>query len=213
MIFLPTRGRPDSIRRFMESYRKTDASEPVLLLVDNDDDSYAALDLHPHFRIMKMPEHGGISECFNIAFAAHPQEEAYGIMADDVLPETPHWDRLLKQACLPFSIAWGDDDMPSIGLPTHPFIAGDVARAIGWLAYPHTKHWFVDNVWKDIADMLGGRQLAHVRTPHLHILNNKAPLDDTYLNQPSRQADENAYNAFKENELPVLREKLASFKR
>ena len=212
MIFLPTRGRPDSIRRFAALYGKTSASAPVLLLVDHDDASYDNLILPPQFSILRMQPHNGISECFNAAFAAHPDLEYYGIMADDVVPETPHWDRLLKEACLAHGIAWGNDDMPQIGLPTHPFLSGRLVRHIGWLAYPGTKHWYVDNVCKDIADAIGGCQLKTVHTPHWHILNDKAPLDDTYLNQPSRQKDEAAYQTFREHELPALQEKLKAFR-
>lgn len=211
MIILPTRGRPRSISRFAEHYVKTAASEPVKLVIDHDDSSYEGLSLPPQFSFKVMPPHNGISECVNSIFTDHPNLEYYGIMADDIVPETPHWDTILKEACLKYGIAWGDDTMPRIHLPTHPFVSGKLVRHIGWLTYTKTKHWYVDNVFKDIADIIGGKLLTQVKTPHHHILNSKADLDETYMNQPSREKDKAAYLHFCEHELPALREHLKSF--
>jgi len=209
MIILPTRGRPDSIRRFMEAYAKTGATAPVLLVTDHDDTSYDALALHPNFKRKVMPPHNGIGECFNAVFAEYPDLEYYGVMADDVVPETPKWDMLLKEACLPFSLSWGNDGLQGAKLPTHPHIAGDVVRTLGWIACPGVMHWFVDNMWLDIANALGGgHYLTDVRTPHYHVLSGQASLDDTYMNQPSREKDMTNYAAFMKNEFPGIARKL-----
>jgi hypothetical protein len=209
MIFLPTRGRPQSILRFIECYHRTEAKEPVLLVTDHDDRSYDAITLPANFSIKVMPPHGGIGECMNAAFADHPNEVYYGLIADDVVPETPRWDQILINACLPYGISWGDDGVPGINLPTHPFIAGDLVRAIGWIACPTLKHWYTDNVCHDIAVGIGcGKFLPEVKLPHYHVFNDKAELDDTYLNQPSREKDKAAYLKFRQEELPGLLQRI-----
>jgi hypothetical protein len=205
MIILPTRGRPENIKRFIRQYHETQASEPLTLVIDHNDRSYDALELPPQFSVKTMGPHGGITECVNAVFADRPNEAYYGIMADDVVPQSLHWDRLLADACRPAAIAWGDDDQQDIGLPTHPFLGGDLVRALGWVVYPKVKHWYADNVVLDLADGLGiGKPMMEVKTPHYHVLNAKADLDDTYLSQPSREKDRLAYEAFKEKELPAL---------
>lgn len=209
MIILPTKGRPDSIKRFIGCYAKTQASEPMMLVMDEADRSYDGIELPAQFSIKRMPPHGGIVECVNAVFREHPDKTYYGIMADDVVPETPRWDVKLKEACLPYGISWGDDSMPDIGLPTHPFLAGDLVRKMGWVVCPSLKHWYADNMVKDIADGLGcGRYLPEVKVPHYHVFNNKAELDDTYMNQPSRERDKEAYLAFRDKELPGLLKKI-----
>lgn len=198
MIIMPTRGRPESVKRFARCYVETQASEPLTMVIDHDDKSYDKLELPPQFTVKVMPPHGGIGDCFNAMLEEHPDEVVYGVVADDVVPQTPHWDQLLKTACLPFGLSWGNDGVQGEKLCTHPFIAGDLARAIGWIAYPKTKHWFVDNVWKDIAIGVGhAAYLPDVHTPHFHVMNGKAELDETYMNQPSRERDFQAYAEFK----------------
>lgn len=209
MIILPTRGRPKSIERFMAAYANTGASALVLLVTDHDDPSYDALALHPNFKRKIMPPHRGIGECFNAVFAEYPNLEYYGVMADDVVPTSPQWDERLRAACLPFTIAWGNDGLMGEKLPTHPHIAGDVARTLGWLACPGVMHCFVDNMWMDIANVLGGGvYLSDVMTPHHHVLSGKAELDDTYLNQPSREKDMTNYAQFLKNEFPAIAARL-----
>lgn len=211
MIILPTRGRPESIRRFMSAYEATGAEEPVMLLVDHDDPSYDTLAMHPKFSIKKMPPHSGIGDCFNHAFKDFPSEEYYGIVADDVVPQTPGWDQLLKAACLPYGMSWGNDGVQGGNLCTHPFIAGDVVRRIGWLAAPGIKHWFVDNVWKDIAGVLGGgNYLPDVKMTHYHVLNGLAEMDDTYLSQPSREKDLQSFIAFRQTSFPEIARRIQS---
>jgi hypothetical protein len=208
MIILPTRGRPESIKRFMEAYVKTEATAQVLLVTDHDDNSYDALELHANFKRKIMPEHNGIGDCFNAVFAEYPDLEYYGVMADDVVPSSPKWDQKLKEACLPFNISWGNDGLQGANLPTHPHIAGDVVRSLGWIACPGVMHWFVDNMWKDIAGVLGGKYLPDVLTPHYHVLSGQAELDDTYMNQPSREKDMIYYMRYKNSVWPDISEKL-----
>lgn len=209
MIFLPTRYRPDSLRRFIHEYQATAVLEDkVLVIINEDDASYDEMDLPSNFSIFRSPEGMRISQCLNRAFKEYPNEKYYAVIADDVSFETHGWDTILLRECIAHGISYADDGYQGEGLPTHPFIRGDIPRRLGWLAYPHTKHCFVDNVWKIIGNIVGLKYCGDVKLTHLHPVANKGDDDVTYKNQPSYDDDRKAYLDLIASGMPELKEKL-----
>lgn len=198
MIILPTKGRPDNLVRFIGAYQKTYAILPVYVVLDASDSfRYDGITFPENWKRVTAPPGTPIGNIFNLVFEACPNEAYYGIMADDVIPETPHWDTLLRQACQPNKIAWGMDGIQNEAIPVHPFIGGELVRELGFLAAPGIRHWFVDNAWKSIAVALDAEMyLPDVKTSHHHYVNGKARLDRTYEEQPDHRADELAYLNF-----------------
>ena len=188
MIFLATRKRLANIERFIKAYHDTKATEKVILLVDEDDDTYQQLVLPEQFGILYFPK-STVTNLYNQAFALFPNEDVYGIMADDVVPETKDWDKTLRINALNVAVAWGDDGIQGIGLPTHPFLNGDIVRKLGFIAQPDLKHWYVDDFWLLMAHTIGGAYCHGVKITHHHHLNGKAAMDDTYKNQPEASQD------------------------
>lgn len=211
MIILPTLRRPDNLKRFVKAYESTKAALPVYVIFDAADAfRYNEIQTPPHWRRISVPKGTCIGVIFNLVFKAFPKEQFYGIMADDVLPETMGWDWVLRDACKPNRIAWGFDGGNDETLIRHPFIGGDLARRLGFLAAPGIKHWFVDNVWRDIASALNcGAYLPQVRMIHHHYSTGKARMDRTYEEQPSHVADADAYARFMENSFPKLIKRLS----
>jgi hypothetical protein len=125
----------------------------------------------------------------NQYFRINPNEEYYALMADDVLPETEHWDIILKEGLKDCAITWACDGIQNEGLPTHPFLNGDVVRKLGYIAHPELKHCFIDNCWYIMGQILGHKYYPNIKLTHLHHLIGKAPLDETYKNQPSMSED------------------------
>jgi hypothetical protein len=172
---------------------------------------YEGLELPKTFKIVKVSTGTRIGDIFNNIFRYYPNEEYYGIMADDVMPETFRWDILLREACLPDKIVWGWDGGHDESLPRHPFIGGDLVRRLGFLSVPGVKHWYVDNGWQDIALGLGcGMYLPEIRMTHQHHTTGRAQNDRTYTQQPDPQADEITYKKWKKENLPLLLERLRS---
>lgn len=211
MLILPTMGRPDSLRRFITAYQKTEASLPVHVVFDADDAArYNGVETPKHWRRISAPAGTPLGGIFTRLFEKYPDEQFYGMVADDVVPETRHWDTALLEACHPDKIAWGWDGIQNERLPVHPFIGGALVRKLGWWAAPGLKHWFVDNVWKAIADALNcGVYLPEVRMPHYHFLNGKAQFDRTYQQQPNHGADAVTYEKFMREEFPKVIVRLA----
>lgn len=206
MIILPTIYRPESLKRFIAAYTHTDASLPVYVVLDAGDAArYDSVAMPPQFKRVRAPAGTRIGDIFNMVFRQFPNEDYYGILSDDVVPETFRWDILLKEACGKDKIAWGYDGIQNELLPCHPFIGGDLVRKLGFLAAPGIKHWYVDNAWKDIAEGLNcGVFMPEIRLKHYHYTNGLAQKDRAYDTQPNPVKDEIAYNMWREKELPML---------
>ncbi len=205
MLILPTMGRPHNLKRFVDTYLATEATIPIYIIFDAADaHNYVNVDVPKHFKRTSVPAGTRLGDIYRIIFHNFPNEAFYGVVADDLVPETPHWDVKLRDACLPNKIAWGFDGIQNERLPTHPFIGGELLRKLGWWAVPGVQHWFIDNVWKILADELKvGVYLPEVRMMHHHVMNQKAPLDHTYANQPDTNKDQAAYLHFMQYEMPA----------
>lgn len=194
-ILMPTKSRPQNVKRFFEAYKKTLAVEQVVLLIDDDDKylpDYMNLGTDFYFYLNKADGIGGL---MNLFYEDNPNESYYALIADDVLPETEHWDIILKHGCLETGgITWGADGIQNEGLPTHPFINGNLVRKLGYIAHPKLKHCFIDNCWHIAAKIIGGGYYPNIKMTHMHYLNGKAHMDDTYKNQPSMKDDHDVFD-------------------
>ncbi len=202
MIILPTKSRPDSLRRFIHHYRLTGGTLPIWVILDaHDAYCYSAIELPSGWRRISVPAGTPLGGIFDKLFKKYSDEPYYAMVADDVMPQTQGWDVIMATACQPDKIAWGWDGIQNENLPVHPFIGGNLVRNLGWWAAPGMKHWFVDNVWKQIADSLNcGVYLPDVKMTHLHFINGKAQMDRTYEEQPDHKTDQNAYLKFMNEE-------------
>jgi hypothetical protein len=193
MIILPTKNRPQNLKRFIHAYRTTEATEKVCLIINADDLSYLDVSLPPSFFIERAEATAarpGLGLLINEVFNKYPDEEYYALMADDVVPETLHWDRILKDACLRCKgIAWGNDGIAGKRLSTHPFIYGNLVRQLGWICYPKLNHCYIDTCIHLMGKAFGRKYFKEVKTTHYHPQAGKAALDDVYLNQPDAKVD------------------------
>lgn len=210
MIILPTMYRRANLERFVKSYQQTGASLPVWVILDwNNYGQYAGMSLPDSFKVIRVSSGARVGEIFNNIFRYYPKEDFYGIMADDVVPETYRWDILLKEACSTDKIAWGFDGGHDETLPRHPFIGGDLVRKMGFLCVPGLKHWYVDDGWRDIATGLDcGVYRPEIRMVHHHPTVGLSSQDRTYSEQPDPRTDEIRYRKWHEKELPKLIERL-----
>lgn len=186
MIFLPTRGRPENLARFFTHCMKTDVTSRIVVRTDTDDPNYPAYDaiMKAWAERLDVIHHAGmpfgfVGKC-NDLFFKYPDEPWYACLQDDIVPRTKCWDILLRDA-IQGGISYPDDGFQHDALPTNPFISGDLARAIGWLALPNVYHWYADNAWKVIGERIGKLHYTpSVLLEHHHRINGKAPDDATY---------------------------------
>lgn len=206
MIILPTKDRPNGLKRFCHFYYLTKATLPIYVIFDEKDAyRYNSIKTPEHWKRISAPAGSTLGDIFSLVFKKYPDEPFYGMVADDVVPESMEWDTKLLEACMPDKIAWGRDTIQNERIPVHPFIGGDLVRKLGWWAAPGLSHWFVDNVWGDLAKSLGnGVYLPDVKMTHFHPVNGKAENDRTYSEQPNHAVDHYKYTEFMKKEFPAL---------
>lgn len=212
MIILPTKSRPASLLRFVRVYRDTGATLPIHVVFDAADaHHYNDINTPEHWKRISVPAGTRLGGIFEKVFKKYPNEPFYGMIADDVVPETKEWDVTMATLCQPDKIVWGCDGIQNEKLPVHPFIGGDLVRALGWWSAPGLQHWYVDNVWKHLAESLkNGIYLPNLKMTHLHFVNGRAGLDRTYREQPDHTADGRAYIQFMNTSFEAAVERVKS---
>lgn len=205
MWILPSRGRPHNIVRLINAYRKTGASTPVWLRVDEDDPMVGGYYIDHPLWIMQIGERKPLSHIYAEALQTHPGADWYGFIADDVVPESPQWDVRLIEAAGSDGMAMpagGHEDYA--GAP-HFVIGGDLVRHIGWLALPGLDRLFIDTAWYDIANKLGVlRFVPDVVLSHHHFSNGRALYDKTYK-KLHKAEDRALYDAWRKTGYNQLR--------
>lgn len=210
LITLPSRGRPENVARFIEAYKATDAECDVAIRIDNDDveqRGYRALDLPTTFSLT-CAARVGCARSMTELHSWNPGYDAYGLVCDDVVPETRHWDRLLADACGRGGIAFGDDGMHGPRFATHPFIGADMIEAVGFYMPPGFNHFYIDDVWNDIGKATGRlHYMENVKMTHMHWSNGKADRA-TYQTNGLANGDRLKHEAWKIEELPAITERI-----
>ena len=212
MWILPTRSRPASCLRFINAWKATNASTPVYVRLDDDDSELESLQNLPwptEFTMHVGPRIG-LSKSINEIFEKYPNEPWYGLLADDVVPQTPHWDQLLVVAAGRINVSYPNDGAENTKLPTHPCVGGDLVRAIGWFGFPPCYHYFVDTVWQYLGEHLHNiHRLDSVIVEHLHYSFGKSEKDQVYQESGEKiRQDKQAYRAWCKSEGKLLIDRL-----
>ena len=170
-------------------------STPAWVRVDADDPTLAAYKAleRPKEWILCVGPRLPLSGVYNEAYAAM-DAEWWGIINDDVVPETAGWDRALIALAARDGMA-----VPAGGHGGTPhFVLGaDLPRSTGWLSLPGLDRIYIDTVWADIAGALGVlRHAPDVVLRHRHFSNGGALFDATYRKR--RKIEDRAiYEAWK----------------
>ena len=198
MFVLPSRGRPHNLRRLLDAWEETRATLPVWLRLDDDDPNlpeYLTISL-PSLWHLEVGPRVSLSIIYNKVYELVPETTGWwGLIADDVVPETVNWDFKLVEAAGAGGMAvpaGGHDDE---GAP-HFVLGGDLVRDIGWLALPGLDRIYIDTVWMLIAKHKGVfRRMPNVMLRHHHFSNGKALFDDTYRKH-HKPEDRRVYETF-----------------
>lgn len=200
-MICPSRGRAHHIQELAACWKQTGAKAHLIVAVDDDDpdlDPYLYLDVD--LRILSEPRRlGPILNA--VAVQAATGAAAVGFLGDDHRPRTPGWDeRLLAALEDGPGVAYGNDLLQGVALPTAAVVSAEVVRGLGYMAPPGLAHLYLDDFWKRLGTDLGRlRYLPEVVIEHLHPLAGKAEWDEGYrrVNDPALyQADGAAYQRF-----------------
>ncbi len=192
-LLCPTRGRPASLRRMVESARAT-ATGPIEIIcrIDNDDSfARAAADalglpvvVGPRKNLSALWD-----DCLPLA-----RGEIVGMLNDDVIFRSESWDKLIEKTfsdCPDKIVMVHADDLSGNGerFGPHLFVHRRWVDTLGYFSPPHFPGDYADTWINDIANILGRRvYLPHVEIEHMHPMWHKGEIDATYRERMDRQS-------------------------
>lgn len=181
-ILVPSRGRPDRMAAMAHSVHAS-TSQPVRVVAILDEDDPNRADYNsPEYEVMALPERIGYARSLNRA-AERLWDDCtiLGAFGDDVLFRTYAWDLLIEDALATPGIAYGNDLVHAQGHPTAIFMSSVIARALGYIAIPQSRHLWVDDAWKLLGQKTGTlRYVPACVFEHMHPVVGKAEMDQTY---------------------------------
>ena len=218
-VIVPTRGRPENIRKVIGAWDFTNAWDvaDLILAVDGDDPQYQGYaDLfeehrHPdtgeqlfsvHFQDKWVPMVHKLNKVA-VALAESRGYFAVGFAGDDHLPQTIDWAKRYLTVLheLGTGMVYGDDGYQGVKLSTEWAVTSDVIRALGRMVPAPVEHMYCDNSMMDLFNGAGAlRHLPEVRIEHRHPVVGKAESDEQYRRVNHRdqfRKDRLAYDQWK----------------
>jgi len=181
-VLVPSRGRPANVERLVRACALTCAGDTRLHFAFDADDEHLAANIAAAagHRYTTGPRQG-LAAWTNDLAARHIRRVdavALASLGDDMVPKTHGWDIRLLEAARARGASYPQDGRRA-DIPEAIVIMAQIVAALGWMAHPSMKHFFIDNVW---ADLLKPAYLPDVLISHLHPqVRGGDPTDRTYL--------------------------------
>lgn len=229
LVVLPSRARPHNLARLYEAAQNTCKGDTTFMIgLDADDGTRGGYPGEPAMSPerpgdvvqVRFPDskpvlqyeiregmQGNITGWINAMAVPRADEYRYvGHFGDDCVPRTEGWDVRVMEALEDTPFAFADDmeysQRPKGSLCTHVFMRSEVVRKLGYFGPPSIKHMYVDLAWMTWGHVAGITFLEDVQIEHMHFLENKAPMDESY--RLSREGVGEGYQAlsrYAENKL------------
>jgi hypothetical protein len=224
-VIVPTRGRPENIRKVIGAWDFTNAWDvaDLVLVADADDpeiQGYRKLmsEWHdmvpdgvwdPAYLIEIAEWMPMVHKLDTVArmLAGDGRYFALGFAGDDHLPQTINWAQryldVLRE--LGTGMVFGDDGYQGANLSTEWAVTADAVRELGRMVPAPVEHMYCDNSIMDLYDRAGAiRHLPEVRIEHMHPIAGKAKTDAQYdrVNHRNQfKRDRAAYEQWKRDEM------------
>lgn len=199
MWIFATRNRVDNCKRFIRLWKETEASSPVYLRLDDDDPALEEMKSLPWPKefILNIGPRVRLAGSMEEMFKNYPNEPFYGLLADDLMPGTLHWDQKLINAAGLDNLSYADEVFEKRIRICHPCVGGDLVRHVGFFAVPGIRHFCTDTFWEELYHYFGKENRQYdVTLAHAHFNFNQSARDQTY--------DES--QAIKTNDTQIFRE-------
>ncbi len=215
-VLIPTRGRPENIRKVISAWDFTNAWDvaDMIVVADADDPeigayrSIVAEDDGLPAQLVVIPS--WLPMVHKLDVAAREAASRYWAVAfagDDHLPQTINWAKtyLAQLHELGSGMVYGDDGYQGVKLSTEWAVTSDVVRALGRMVPAPVEHMYCDNAMMDLFTAAGAlRHLPQVRIEHMHPVAGKAASDEQYKRVNGREQfarDRAAYEGWQRTEL------------
>ena len=188
MWLLPTRGRPALCQDTLDACVATRMTSAGVILADpTERRQYDRLKVPKNWELVK--KRLDLQPCKHWFLRKYPNLPFYGLLFDDLIPLTRHWDKRYEEAAGDWYMIGCEDDYLSSrvgvhGMPTDFTGAfgwgGKLVRTVGWWGFPGVRQAGNDNAWLLIAENAGVRRhLKDVFMEHRNWRTGKRPCDDT----------------------------------
>jgi len=190
-VIVPSRGRPHLMERLLESWKRTTSGYSRIVMVLDGDDQYHYNEVHDKYMkesgvelAILFGERQMLTSKLN-AFCSDWEKEGsigVGFMGDDCVFMTPGWEAPIIQWLEENKgICYGNDLLQGEALPNNVFIHVDIIAALGFMAPPELKHYFIDNYWRELGVSIGKiHYFPEVVIEHRHWSNKKQEKDTIY---------------------------------
>lgn len=194
IVLVPTYKRGQKqMQELADSFTKTklwDATQLVFVIEPNDPISNAAKVDGAWIHVLPEPSAGGMQPALNAAaldYAA--KSDILGFVGDDHRFRSNDWDEQImamynSKVFGPTSaFMYGPDGSNNIEreLPTWWFMRSDVVKALGWMALPQCRHFFLDDAIRELGkETQSLRYMPDVYIEHMHFSFGKSVQDETY---------------------------------
>ena len=194
-ILLPTRKRPEQLKRFLNSLAATASNKHnffTYLYVDEDDKETDKVVLDASiplaFQVVSGPRITMSDMANKLYEKRNTDYEMYFLAGDDLIMETVGWDERLIKAYESLkgdkiALFYGDDDNTIAHPPkfaTHPILTKEWIETLGYVQPPYFVCDYADTWLNYIADSVQRKIEVPIKHPHLHYTVGKAPVDSTY---------------------------------
>jgi len=202
MWIFATRNRVENCKRFINLWIKTKANSPVYLRLDECDPTLEEMKSLPWPKefLMNIGPRVRLAGSMNEMFVKFPNESFYGLLADDLIPETDFWDKRLIDAAGSSNISCANEVYEKRKRICHPCIGGELVRHIGFFAIPGLLHFYTDTLWEDLHwEFDKYNRQDNVILAHAHFRFEQAKQDQTYIESQSIiDLDRAVYTEWKE---------------
>ncbi len=208
LIVLPSKGRPDKIEGFYDTWRKTtDGYSEVLTVLDDDDPTLLRYKKHKDIRYY-VGRGKSFSDACNRTFKKYPNYKYYYILSDDHRIRTSNWERRFTDIIEKNGgkgVSFGDDLMYGEKLASAALVSGNIFRALGFITLPGLIHMFTDNFWTEVGRSINKLfYFPNIIIEHMHFSVGKSPVDSWYMavdNKVVYEHDRRVFNKWKREEL------------
>lgn len=218
-ILLPSRGRPDNIKRLYQSILATarfpSEIEMIIRLDEDDPTKDELLDNPPPIATVFTGPRITLSKYWNECY-----DRAKGDIlmhcGDDIIFRTEDWDTKVKETFDGYSdkivFVYGNDGsgVHDGKFGTHGFIHRRWVETVGYFVPPYFSSDYNDTWLNDVAKLIGRHRHIDILTEHMHPDLNKGPLDQTHRDRIKRHFADNVGKIYQDklNERRADAEKL-----
>jgi hypothetical protein len=212
LLIVPSRGRPENIKRLCEALVNTNADLDLAVGVDQDDptlEQYKAIQNEYPFQLWISQERKRFAATVNyIALHSHEDYKYLAWMGDDHVPHTLYWDQLYRNELdkAGVGVVYGNDLVQGENIATELAFTSNIVEALGYAIPDGFIHLFVDNYFMELGKSIDRLvYLPDVIVQHMHYSAGSAQEDQTYreANSPANWSnDERRFHEYVVNELP-----------